>query len=321
MKKNRLSLICWAVLISLIIPGSGFAETYKFSGGPAGGTYQYYATAIATLVLKAGMDIQAASSGGSVVNIRLVDSGKSDFGVAYSGDVFKAANGMLIRDSKKYNNVLALGRFYSAAAQLVVPGDSSIISVKELGGKTVGIGNFGSGAAATCELFFTTLGIWHKLEKRFLGYSKAADAFKKRQLDAFWVFTGVPNASVRQAALDRDISLVNTYKDAEEAGLFKTYPYFSKLVIPGNTYKGISADTETFQDSALWIAGPQVPEEAVYKLLTAVYSDEGLDYMRQTHSSAKDMSIQKGTEGIVTPFHPGAEKFWKEKGIRMKENR
>jgi TRAP transporter TAXI family solute receptor len=314
MKKNTVSLICCAVLtVSLIISADGFAKTYKFSGGPAGGTYQYYASAIATLGLNAGIDIQAASSGGSVVNIRLVDSGKSDFGVAYSGDVFKAGNGMLIRDSKKYKNVLVLGRFYSAAAQLVVRADSGITAVSQLAGKNVGIGNFGSGAAATCELFLTTLGIWHKLEKRFLGYSKAADAFKKGQLDAFWVFTGFPNASVKQAALDSKIALVNTYKDADKSGLFKTYPYFSKLTIPANTYKGISEDIETFQDAALWIASAEVPEEDVYKLLTVVYSDNGLDYMRQTHSSAKDMSIQKGTEGIVTPFHPGAEKFWKEK--------
>ncbi len=319
-----------AVIFSFILAGAVFvpgamAAMYKFSGGPSGGTFQYYASAITTLsqkhLKKEGIRVLASSSGGSIENIRLTHSGRSSFAVAYAGHVFQGANGMLKNDERKYDNVRALCYFYGAPAQLVVRANSGIEKTKDLVGKRVGVGNAGSGAAANCELFFTELGIWDKIESNFLGYRQAADAFKNKQLDAFWVFVGYPNASVIEAALQNKIALIDTYKDAKSIKLFEKYPYFSKVVIPGGTYKGVDEDTNTFQDSTLWIANKDVPADAVYKLMQTVFSDQGLKYMVETHKSAKAMSIENGLKGIlvegkmVNPLHPGAEKFWKEKGV------
>jgi len=313
---NKCMGIFFLLLISCLnVRSDVFAKSHTFSGGPEGGTYQYYANAIAELSEKAGTDMRAVPSGGAIVNIRLVDSGKSDFGVAYSGDVFKAKKGMLARDRKKYENVLAMGYFYSAAGQLVVRANAGILSVEQLTGKRLGVGNFGSGAAASCEVFLKELGVWHKAQKKFLGYADAAKAFKKGELDAFWVFSGFPNASVTQAANENSIALVSIYDDIEKSGLLEKYPYFSKQVIPADTYKGVSSETITLRDAALWIVHSRVPAELVYKLLGLVYSYEGIDHMIKAHKSAKDMSVQKGISGIVTPLHPGAEKFWKEKGV------
>ncbi|MBC8461220.1 MAG: TAXI family TRAP transporter solute-binding subunit, partial [Deltaproteobacteria bacterium] len=204
---------------------------------------------------------------------------------------------------------------YGAPAQLVVRADSGIKSAKQLVGKRVGVGNAGSGAAANAELFFTELGIWDKIKRNFLGYRQAAGAFKNKQLDAFWLFTGFPNSAVIEAALQTKVDLINVYKDAQEVGMFKKYPYFSKVVIPANTYKGVTEDTVTFQDSTLWVANSKVSADLVYELLGIVFSKKGLEYMVSVHKSAKAMSIKGGIKGIVTPLHPGAEKFWKEKGI------
>ncbi len=300
-------------LLTLTVTAS--ARVYKMSGGPSGGTFQYYASAISTLAKKHKINVLASSSGGSIENIRVTNSGKSNFAVAYSGNVFQAREGIMKGDPKKYDNVLALSYLYGAPAQLVVRADSGITSAKQLVGKRVGVGNAGSGAAANAELFFTELGIWDKIKRNFLGYRQAAGAFKNKQLDAFWVFVGYPNASVIEAALQTDIALIDVYKDAEEAGMFKKYPYFSKVVIPANTYKGVTKPTVTFQDSTLWVANSKVSDDIVYKLLGIVFSKAGLEYMVSVHKSAKAMSVKKGVEGIVTPLHPGAEKFWKEKGI------
>jgi TRAP transporter TAXI family solute receptor len=288
---------------------------FKFSGGPSGGTFQYYASAISTLAKKNKINVLSSSSGGSIENIRLTDSGKTNFSVAYSGHVFQALNGRMKGDTKKYENVLAVAYFYGAPAQLIVRADSGIKSAKQLEGKRVGVGNAGSGAAANAELFFTELGIWDKIDRNFLGYREAAGAFGNNQLDAFWVFVGFPNASVLEAALQNKIDLVDVYKDAETVGLFKKYPYFAKVVIPADTYKGVSTPTNTFQDSTLWVANSKVPADTVYNLLKAVFSKEGLEYMVSVHKSAKAMSVENGTKGIITPLHPGAEKFWKEMGV------
>ena len=292
-----------------------FAASYRFSGGPSGGTFQYYASAISTLAKKSEINVLASSSGGAIENIRTTNTGKSSFSVTYSGNVFEAVNGKLKNDENKYTDVLAVSFLYGAPAQLVVKKNSGITSAKELADKRVGVGNAGSGAAANAELFFTQLGIWDKMGRENLGYRAAADAFKNGQLDAFWVFVGYPNASVLEAALQSEVTLLDTYAAGEEAGLFEACPYFSKVTIPANTYNGQTDPVNTFQDAALWVANKDVPADVVYNLLKAVYSEEGLKYMVEVHKSAKAMSIASGIDGIVTPLHPGAEKFWKEMGV------
>lgn len=317
MKKSLLimTVICVSFLLILTFTSSAMARMYKFSGGPSGGTYQYYASAISTLAKKHKINVLASSSGGSIENIRITDSGKANFAVSYAGDVFQARNGMMKGDKKKYENVMAVAYFYGAPAQLIVRAEAGIESAKQLAGKRVGVGGAGSGAAASAELFFSELGLWDQIDRNFLGYREASDAFKNNQIDAFWVFAGFPNAAVIEAALQNKIHLVHVYRDAEGIGMLKKYPYLAKVIIPANTYKGVTVDTLTFQDSTLWVANSKEKADVVYNLLSYVYSKEGLEYMVSVHKSAKAMSIENGIKGIVTPLHPGAEKFWKEKGV------
>jgi hypothetical protein len=210
---------------------------------------------------------------------------------------------------------MAVAFLYGAPAQLVVREGSGINSVKDLVGKRVGVGNAGSGAFANCELFFTHLGIWDKIDRNAMGYNDAAQAFGNNQLDAFWLFTAFPSGAVILAAQTNDIALVDLAKDAEESGFFEKYPYFAKLKVPAGTYRGVDTDTPSFQDAALWVANKDVPEDVVYKLLSAIYTDDGLAYMREQKKTFAAMSVESGPTGIVTPMHPGAEKFWREKGV------
>ena len=298
-----------------LITENNFGQMYKFSGGPSGGTFQYFASAISTLAKKNKIRVLTSSSGGSIENIRLVNSGKSKFGVAYSGHVYAGRKGTLPNDKNTYKNVMAVSFLYGAPAQLVVKKKSGISNPKGLKGMRIGIGNAGSGAAANAEIFFRQLGLWDSIDKEFLGYRGAADAFNNGQLDAFWIFAGFPNASVLEAALQSDVTILNTYSAAEEAKLFVDYPYFEEVIIPANTYSGQTKDVKTFQDGALWVANRDVPEDVVYNLLKSIYNEDALKYMVEVHKSAVEMTIKNGIKGIVTPLHPGAEKFWKEKGI------
>ena len=93
--------------------------------------------------------------------------------VVYSGHVWLGRNGKMKNDPKKYENVLAVAWLYGAPAQMVVRADSGIKSVKDLAGKKVGVGNAGSGAFANCELFFSHMGVWDKIERNAMGYNDA----------------------------------------------------------------------------------------------------------------------------------------------------
>ena len=117
------------------------------------------------------------------------------------------------------------------------------------------------------------------------------------------------------AAQTNDIDLINLEKDAEESGFFEQYPYFSKLAVPAGTYRGVDVDTPSFQDSALWVASSKVPDDVVYDLLSMIYTDEGLAHMRQQKKTFKEMAVETGINGIVTPLHPGAERYFREAGV------
>ncbi|MET0104675.1 MAG: TAXI family TRAP transporter solute-binding subunit [Sedimenticola sp.] len=318
--KRRSFLVAGAALLTAsVLPATAMAkERVVFSGGPAGGTFQVVANAVQVYKpIKASKDfrVKAQSSAGSVENLRKVNSGKAQMGVVYSGHVYLGRNGKMKNDTRKYEDVMAVAWLYGAPAQLVTRKGSGIKSVKDLAGKKVGVGNAGSGAFANCELFFTHMGVWDKIERNAMGYNDAAQAFGNKQLDAFWLFTAFPSGAVIMAAQTNDIELVNVGKDAQDSGFFDQYPYFSKLSVPAGTYRGVDYESPSFQDSALWVANSKVSEDTVYKMLSTIYTDEGLAHMKAQKKTFKHMSLDTGTQGVVTPWHPGAIKFWKEKGM------
>jgi TRAP transporter TAXI family solute receptor len=184
-----------------------------------------------------------------------------------------------------------------------------------LQGKKVGVGNAGSGAFANCELFFTHLGVWDKIERNAMGYNDAAQAFGNKQLDAFWLFTAFPSGAVIMAAQTNDIDLLDLTEEAKASGFLDKYPYFSELTVPAGTYRGVDEDTQSFQDAALWVANADVPADLVYEMLSVIYTDEGLAHMRTQKKTFEEMTVASGVKGIVTPLHPGAERFWREQGI------
>ena len=319
MRNKLFTILIGICVLTLAVSGSAFAkERVIFGGGPAGGTFQVVANGIQVYKpVKASPDfsVKAQTSAGSVENLRKTNAGRQQMSTVYSGHVWLGRNGKMKNDPKKYESVLAVSWLYGAPAQLVVRKGSGIKSVKDLVGKKVGVGNAGSGAFANCELFFSHMGVWDKIERNAMGYNDAAAAFGNKQLDAFWLFTAFPSGAVIMAAQTNDIELVDLNKDAEASGFYEKYPYFGKLAVPAGTYRGVDYDAGGFQDSALWVANSKLSAGTVYKLLSLVYSDEGLSHMYGQKKTFKKMSLKTGATNIVTPFHPGAEKFWKEKGM------
>nr|WP_321513511.1 TAXI family TRAP transporter solute-binding subunit [uncultured Pseudodesulfovibrio sp.] len=319
---KRIIILALALAVILGMSFSAHAKKrYVFGGGPAGGTFQVVANGIQVfepVKTSENFSIKAQSSGGSVENLRTTNAGRVAFSTVYAGHVYLGRTGQMKNDPRKYEKVMAVGYLYGAPAQLVVRKNSGIKSTKDLEGKKVGVGNAGSGAFANCELFFTHMGVWDKIERNAMGYNDAAQAFGNEQLDAFWLFTAFPSGAVIMAAQTNDIELIDLAADANVSGYFQKYPYFGKLSVPAGTYRGVEQNVPSFFDSALLVANADVPEEVVYEMMSAVWSDAGLKHMLEQKKTFKDMSIANGIKGVdpnVIPLHPGAIKFWKEKGV------
>jgi TRAP transporter TAXI family solute receptor len=317
-----LSLISALALVAIItLPSTVLAEKTRlgFGGGPEGGTFQYFSNGIASRLSKMLPDVEVSNmaSAGSVENLRRVNSGEIDFGISYSGDTYLGRNGRLTNDTNVYPNVMAMAFLYGAPAHLIVLEKSGINAVADLAGKRIAVGGAGSGAAAAAQRYFSAIGLWDKMNIEYIGYSKAAAAIGDGLIDAMWVFAGFPNSSVIQAAASNKIKILSTWEAGEKGGAFEQYPFYAPLTIPKGTYSGVDYDVKSFQDSALWVAGKHVAPEHVYNALANIYTKEGLSYMVKVKSTAKSMSVQSALTGIVTPVHPGAQKFWKEQGLSL----
>ena len=320
-KTSRLALIiCTSLLLAFSPAPKALAleENLVFRGGPAGGTFQQVANAIAAypgVKARLGFGITAPPSAGSLENLREIHAGQADFGLVYSGHAYLGRNGLLPDDSAPYDKALAVASLYGAPAQLVVRKGSGIKSVRDLEGKKVGVGSPGSGAFANCELFFKHLGIWDTIIPSYIGYNEVALAFANKQLDAFWLFTAFPNSAVTMAARTGKIDLLDLDAAAKASGFYKKYPYFTARTLPAGTYRGVRHRTPSFQDSTLLLANAEVPDEVVYRLLSTLYSQKGRRYLEKQSPALKGMTRRSGARNVVIPMHPGAIRFWKEKGL------
>ncbi|WP_282755653.1 TAXI family TRAP transporter solute-binding subunit [Desulfuromonas thiophila] len=308
------------LVVALCLPSMALAKTrLAFSGGPDGGTFQYFSNAISSRLSKMIPDVEVSNmaSAGSVENLRRVNSGDADFGVIYAGDLYLGATGQLTNDPRKYSNVLSMAYLYGAPAHLAVLADSGITQVMDLVGKRVAVGPAGSGAAASAQRYFTALGLWDKMKVEFIGYSEAASSLGDRKIEAMWVFAGYPNSSIIQAAASNSIRLLSLVDAAKVTNFFQNNPYYAEVTIPAGTYTGVDYDVQTVQDSTIWVAGKHVKADIVEKALTEVFSPEGLAYMLSVTKAAAAMSIKDGNYGIVTPLHAGAAKFWQANGLTL----
>lgn len=288
-----------------------------FGGGPTGGTFNFFANKMATIISASDqqLNISPTGSGGSVENLRSLNNNGVDLGIVYSGDAFLGRQGALPNDMTQYTNVRSLSFLYGAPAQLVVAKDSGINTPADLVGKKVALGNPGSGAALSAERFFKHLGIWSQIIPMHLGYSQAAHHFVDNKIDAFWVLVGYPNTAVIQASAAKPIRLLDLDKAAQDSGLYTAFPFYKEIQIPANVYNGQKEAVNTFQDASMWCASSTLDATTVYRCMQAIYSDNGLSELAKAHTAAQRTTLENGLQGISIPLHPGAVQFWKEHGV------
>ena len=319
-KSTTLAGLATAAMTAAVIAAAPIAnatvDRLAFSGGPDGGTFQFFSNGIATLLSRhiEGVEVSNMASAGSVENLRRVNSRDADFGIVYSGDLYLGTKGQLTNDPTQYRNVRAVSFLYGAPAHLLVLEDSGITDVSELADKRVAVGPAGSGAAASAQRFFESLGLWDKIRPQFIGYNQGASALGDRQIDALWVFAGFPNASVIQAATSNKVRMLQVYEAAQKGTLSEDHPYYVKVTIPAGTYPGVDYDVETISDGALWVAGRHVSDDLVYQAVSKVYSEDGLNFMYSVSKAATAMTPETGLQGVVTEVHDGASRFWTENG-------
>lgn len=311
-----------AVLLALGSSASAQRQFVAIGGGSTGGTFNVFASAIGDIVGRAldGLNVTVEGSAGSAENIRRIQGGDLETGIAFAGDSYLAYNGEAVfEEGGPYDQLRAIGFLYSAVSQIVTLEGSGITSLADLEGVTMAVGGAGSGTQLSLERLLTAVGVYDSITPVLVAGQNASDQLKNRQVAAYHALFGVPNAAVTDTASTADIRLLSSYDEAEAAGFFEQYPFYSEYVIPAGTFSGVDEDVRTFRDAGLWVVAADTNADLVYEMTKAVYEQAGLDRMLQVTNVASEMGPDNALVGVQIPLHPGAARYWEEVGVEVPE--
>lgn len=289
--------------------------------GTGGVTGVYYAAggAICRLVnkdrAKHGIRCSVESTGGSAFNINTIKQGELDFGVAQSDVHFNAFKGEgPFKDAGAYGDLRAVFSLHPEPLTLVAASASGVKSLEDLKGKRVNVSNPGSGTRSTVEQLLEAAGI--KTADFSLASELKADehgpALCDNKIDAFFYVVGHPSANIQDPTTTCAAQLVGVTGEAAKK-LIDKYPYFAEATIPGNLYKNNPNDTKTYGVLATVVTSAKIPDETVYEITKAVF--ENFDEFKKLHPALANLTPENMIkDGLSAPLHPGAAKYYKEKG-------
>ena len=319
--KKRLVVVLAVILAftSVFFAGCGdnkgdTAATTEINIGSGGttGTYYGFCNVVATVINeKTDMNLTVQSSGASKANILDIDDGIVQMAIVQNDVMDYAYNGTSLFESDgAIKSFSTLGAVYAEVCQIVARADSGIKTVADLKGKKVSVGDSGSGVEFNAQQILGAYDItFEDINKQNLSFQASADALKDGKIDAFFCTAGAPTVAITDLSTTTGIVLVEI--DNEHlAKLQKDYGFYAAYTVPAGTYNGIDKDAQTVAVKATFIVSNDLSEDTVYNLTKAVYENID-DY---SHDKAKEMNLEYAVSSISVPFHPGAEKYFKEVG-------
>ena len=331
--KRKLTLALMMLLaVSLIAVGCGKgeqpaeqpeqqekAETINLlmATGGTGGTYYPLGGGMANVWNDKieGLNVTVQSTGASVENIRLLSKGEADLAMAMNGPAIRAVKGEGEWEGNPVDNIAAVGVIYPEVMQVVALKDSGIKTIADLKGKRVSIGPPGSGTASAALKILEAYGIDPEkdIEKFQDTFADAARKLKDGNLDAAFAVLAVPAANIVDITTAKPITIVDIEGEALNK-LLEMAPAFSPYEIPAGTYEGQDEPAKTVSQWAVLYVRKDLPDDLVYNLTKVMY--EKTDEIAAAHARGNQITIENATKGIEpVPFHPGAVKYYKEKGL------
>ena len=294
---------------------SGDLSSIKINVGTGGstGTYYGFCNVISSLLKeKTGANLMIQSSGASKANILDIDDNIVDMAIVQNDVMDYAYNGTsLFADIGAIDSFSTLGAAYAEVCQIVARADSGITSVADLKGKKVSVGDSGSGVEFNAQQILGAYDItFEDIDKQNLSFQASADALKDGKIDAFFCTAGAPTVAITDLSTTTGTVLVGI--DAEHIAKLKAdYGFYAEYVVPAGTYNGIDTDVTTVAVKATFIVSNDLDEETVYQLTKAIYENKD----EYSHEKATEMSLEYAVSSISVPFHPGAERYYKEVGV------
>ncbi|MBQ6361453.1 MAG: TAXI family TRAP transporter solute-binding subunit [Lachnospiraceae bacterium] len=315
MRKLLTLLIAVAMVASLAaVPSRAFAAgNLTFATGGEAGTYYAFGTVLAQHVSeKTPTSVTAIVGNGSQANIEDLDAGAVQIAFAQSDVLSYAAKGVnLFAESGAVESFSIASALYMEQVQIVTM-NPDIKTVADLAGRSVSIGASGSGVYFNALDVLGAYGLTESdIKAQYLNFADSADSLKDGKIDAAFIVAGAPTTAITDLATGGQVYLVSL--DDEHADkLIETSPYYSKYTIPADVY-GTPEDITTVAVGAVVIVRDDVAEEDVYNFVSSIF--ENIDEVKAAHAKGEELSLEFATSITDVPYHPGAAKYFAEKGI------
>lgn len=335
-KKTLWVLISLLLMVSLMVGGCGksdkpaeqtpAADTTQQTAGATrislgtasiGGVYYVYGAGVAQVLTKhvPNLEVGAEVTGGPVVNIGLIQSGKIQMGLTTDSTASEAYNGKDWANNTKYDKIRAIVPMYPSGLQIFAIKGKGFTKLQDYNGKIVGLGPAGGTVDVVGRNIMNVLNIKpSKIQN--LGWSDTIGNMKDLLVHGAMDVGGFPHPSRQELEATHEIEWIELSAE-DKAKVQAAYPYYLDGVIPAGTYKTMTKDYNTL---FIWnevICDKDMSEEMVYNITKAIL--ENNEELKLSHSSAKD-TLAENVSKITIPLHPGAIKYYLEKGIKLSDN-
>ena len=314
MKKLIATLVTIALVLCLAC--TCLADTYLSVGtGSVTGVYYPLGGALSSIINNnvEGYSCAAESTGGAVENAGLLINGELDLGFVAASTLYDAQHGLNSFEGQDGTKVQALFSFFPEVVQILSV-NPDIKSILDLKGKRVAVGSAGSGTEVMARAILGLYGMsYDDIDEDYLGFGDAASGLKDGTVDVAFTWAGIPTASVLELCATHNISMIS-FSDEELQNLMQVSSYCVPAKITTDTYPKMYVEAQSFSIPAIICANADLDEEFVYNFMTAVF--DNMELLAQTHERGADLSLETALDGLDgATLHPGAVRFFKEKGI------
>lgn len=318
--KNKLKSIITLFLSLILTVGltscSENQNRMMFGTGGTAGTYYSYGGVLAQYFKKyADIRVTAVSTGGSKVNLQSMQDGDFQMGLSQSDVMTYAWKGARsFEEEGKVDDFRTVAALYAETVQLITM-DDSINEVSDLKGKSVSVGQAGSGA------YFNAMDVLESaditlddIKPQYQSFEDSKESLKDGKIDAAFIVAGAPTTAITELATTNGVRLVNIdgeYRD----NIIKNNPFYTPIVIEKGTYPKQDEDIETIAVQATLVVDKNASEDDVYKLTAAIF--DHIDEIKKENAKAEELTLENASGISTVPYHKGAGKYFEEHGIKV----
>lgn len=292
--------------------------TLSIGTGGTGGVYYPLGGAMASILSKnvPGWQVTAEVTGASVDNLKLINTGKADVGFSMADTAWEAYTGL---DKFKENKVPArtLMVLYPNRMHIVTVEGTGINTLQDLKGRRISVGSPGSGTEIMANRVLEVMNITD-IKRERLSVAESVNAIKDRKIEAFFWVGGLPTAAITDLATTPNIKIkFLDHAEAVEALNKKWGPLYVKDQIPQKTYQGMDKPAQIAGVWNILAVNEKMSDAVAYSIVKTLF--ENRNDLIAAHKEAENISLEFQRMGYSPlPFHPGAAKYFAEKGIKQK---